>query len=65
MQSTRGCYKIKFSGFNSIGSQASSEKILLTKEMAQTLPVKIALMKVSNVHDDLVNEVSQFIYILY
>ena len=65
MQSTRGCYKIKFSDFNAIGSKASSEKILLTKEMAQTLPVTIALMKASNVHDDLVNEVSQFIYILY
>lgn len=33
-------------------------KILPTRKMAQTLPVTIALIKASNVHDDLVNEVS-------
>ena len=33
-------------------------KILPTRKMAQTLPVTIALIKASNVQDDLVNEVS-------
>ena len=46
-------------------SLATRLKVLSPKQILQRLPIAISLVKVSNTHENLLNEISQIIYSLY